>query len=196
VKLLSVPISAAILAVGLTCLVAPAQADIVVLKHHNSIDAMAYYAGGTDRHSDSSDLLQSSTGAVTSHHFLASAFAFLASALQLNNLAIQGDASEIGHGYKPYLPRWGGSADADTVLRFQVSTTAVYTVQATASSNASGGFVKLLRDGVEQFNLSSGSIDIGYVFEAGGTYEVDAHAYVIDVHKASYWFSLVGGPSN
>jgi len=180
------------------CFGAQSQADIVVLKHHNSIDAMAYFGRIIDHHSDSSDSLQSYSGSVTAHSYYASALASLASTLQSNTLTIQGDAMEIRHGYKQifdgYL-RWGGSAAADTVLSFQVTTTAVYTVQATISSNAAGGFVKLLRDGVEQFNLSSGSVDIGYLFEAGRTYEVDAHAYVVDDHKASYWFSLAGDQS-
>ena len=173
---------------ALTCLGAQAQADIVVLKQHNFIQAVAgLYSNGVSKASDS---LNSWTGSLSQIQGSHTASSTLSSTIATNKVTLD----SLTHAKAPprdYYDPFVAIAEATTQLQFTVSATRTYKV-VNAFKGLSPPVIQLLRDGVV---VLSGPFDGAFLFEVGHTYEIDASAqawagFGMGTDSSGYRFSM------
>jgi hypothetical protein len=173
---------------ALACLGAQAQADVVVLRQHNSIYAIAgpYFNSA----SDSSDVLTSWKGIVSKTLGSHSASATLSSTIAAGSLTLDSSTNAKAPPRNPYDP-FVAFATATTQLQFTVSATRTYHVVG-AFKRLSPPVIQLLRDGVV---MLSGPFNGDFLFEIGHTYEIDASAqaaagYRMGTDGSGYRYSM------
>ncbi len=164
--------------------VAPcAQADIIVVKQHNSIDAFAqvdYQTFGRRRivvdHPATSDTLTSFFGSVNAgaHYGVAGggSQASLSTTILNKSLAITGTIAASATSNSTLYELGTSSSSAVTIVQFKVTTSGYYSIGATAGGSAT---VQLLANGAVVFS-TNGTVQAPYHLTAGPTYEIDATA--------------------
>ncbi|MFI5385896.1 MAG: hypothetical protein ACHQ50_07225 [Fimbriimonadales bacterium] len=183
-------LSALSVALALACLGAKAQADIVVLRQHNFIQAV----GGAPQ-SDSSDSLTSWNGSVSSSNTQGSykyhATASLSSTIAANSVTLLSSTYASLTLPPDVPPSRPATATATTQLQFTVSATRTYQlVVAPKGDGFEPPAIQLLRDGVV---VLSGPFSGAFLFEAGHTYEFDGSAPVQSWgggYRSGYKFSM------